>query len=315
MSIHKTVSFSGYRPEKLPDFGDETAFSIETLKSDLHDAILQAISHGFDTFLVGMAEGFDMYATESVIEFKSTHPNIKLIAIVPFEDGRTHTERYENIIKSADDTVALADEYTRGSYYARNEYMVDNSTLLICYYDGRIGGTEYTVDYANKKGVQVINLAPKDMEVLKTFDNVTEIVRDDLERTIKKDSKISIAAACFSIYAYDELKRRLKSVKELRFVFTSPTFTTDKIPKSKREFYIPRLSRERSLYGMVSAAMSLATIMKIQQCKLSKGIYQAMDIVSFEEVVTLLKRNGVNIVCNDSIFENKGANIYEEGTL
>lgn len=249
MSIQKTVSFSGYRPEKLPDFGNETAFSIETLKSDLHDAILQAISNGSDTFLVGMAEGFDMYAAESVIECKATHPSIKLISVVPFEDGHTHSERYTNIITSADDTVVLSEELTRGAYYARNEYMVNNSSLLICYYDGRVGGTEYTVDYAKKKGVKVINLAPKDIEVLKTFDNVTEIVRDDLERTIKKDSKVSIAAACFSIYAYNELKRRLKSVKELRFVFTSPTFTTDKIPKSKREFYIPRLSRERSLYG------------------------------------------------------------------
>lgn len=249
MDIQKTVSFSGYRPEKLPDFGVETAFSIATLKADLCEAVVQAISHGFDTFLVGMAEGFDMYAAESVTEHKLKYPTIKLISVVPFEDGCVHTQRYTDILNNADEIVTLSDEYTRGSYYTRNEYMINNSSLLICYYDGRVGGTEYTIEYATKKGVEVINLAPNDIEFLKTFDNVTELVRDDLERTIKKDSKLSIAAACFSIYAYDELKRRLKGVKELRFVFTSPTFTTDKIPKSKREFYIPRLSRERSLYG------------------------------------------------------------------
>ena len=83
----------------------------------------------------------------------------------------------------------------------------------------------------------------------KLFDNITEIVRDDMRIAIAKGSQVSIAASCFSIYAYRELKRQLESVEELRFIFTSPTFTTEKAPKAKREFYIPRLSRERSLYG------------------------------------------------------------------
>jgi hypothetical protein len=84
---------------------------------------------------------------------------------------------------------------------------------------------------------------------MKIFDNVTEIVRDDMAQTIKKGSKVSIAAACFSMYAYNVLKKQLESVDELRFIFTSPTFITEKAEKQKREFYIPRLSREQSLYG------------------------------------------------------------------
>lgn len=86
------------------------------------------------------------------------------------------------------------------------------------------------------------------MEV-KVFDNVTEIVRDDMASTISKGSKVSIAAACFSMYAYKELKKQLESVDECRFIFTSPTFVTEKAEKQKREFYIPRLNRESSLYG------------------------------------------------------------------
>lgn len=86
------------------------------------------------------------------------------------------------------------------------------------------------------------------MEV-KVFDNVTEIVRDDMASTISKGSKVSIAAACFSMYAYKELKKQLESVDECRFIFTSPTFVTEKTEKQKREFYIPRLNRESSLYG------------------------------------------------------------------
>ena len=84
---------------------------------------------------------------------------------------------------------------------------------------------------------------------MKIFDNITEIVRDDMAQTIQKDSKVSVAAACFSIYAYNELKTQLESLEEFRFIFTSPTFIKEKAEKQKREFYIPRQSREQSLYG------------------------------------------------------------------
>ena len=84
---------------------------------------------------------------------------------------------------------------------------------------------------------------------MKIFDNISEIVRDDMTTTIAKGSKVSVAAACFSMYAYKELKKQLEGVGEFRFIFTSPTFTTEKASKEKREFYIPRLNRESSLYG------------------------------------------------------------------
>lgn len=84
---------------------------------------------------------------------------------------------------------------------------------------------------------------------MKMLDNINSTVRDDLQQSIRKGSKISIAAACFSIYAYQELKKQLEAVGEIRFIFTSPTFIQEKTPKEKREFYIPRLNRERSLYG------------------------------------------------------------------
>ncbi|WP_298715208.1 helicase-related protein [uncultured Veillonella sp.] len=84
---------------------------------------------------------------------------------------------------------------------------------------------------------------------VKIFDNINDIVRDDMMSTINKGSKISIAAACFSIYAYEELKKQLESIDECRFIFTAPTFIKEKTEKQKREFYIPRLNRENSLYG------------------------------------------------------------------
>lgn len=84
---------------------------------------------------------------------------------------------------------------------------------------------------------------------MELINNTTKTLRDDLSVEMKKGSKLSIAAACFSIYAFQELKKQLSDIDELRFIFTSPTFITEKAKKEKREFYIPRLNRERSLYG------------------------------------------------------------------
>lgn len=84
---------------------------------------------------------------------------------------------------------------------------------------------------------------------MELINNTTKTLRDDLAVEIKKGSKLSIAASCFSIYAFQELKKELQGIDELRFIFTSPTFTTEKAKKERREFYIPRLNRERSLYG------------------------------------------------------------------
>ena len=84
---------------------------------------------------------------------------------------------------------------------------------------------------------------------MQIIDNINTTVKGDLQSVIYKGSKLSITAACFSIYAYQELKKQLEGIDELRFIFTSPTFVTEKTPKAQREFYIPRISRERSLYG------------------------------------------------------------------
>ena len=88
------------------------------------------------------------------------------------------------------------------------------------------------------------------MRTPKQFNNITERVIDDLKQVLSSgNSQISIAAASFSIYAYEALKEELEKVDCINFIFTSPTFYTDKSEKQKREFYIPKLNRERSLFG------------------------------------------------------------------
>ncbi len=88
---------------------------------------------------------------------------------------------------------------------------------------------------------------------MQIIDNINTLWGDDLKQTLKSGTKLKIAASCFSIYAYEALKKELQKVDSLEFIFTSPAFVagdvTDKLTKQQREFHIPKLERERSLYG------------------------------------------------------------------
>lgn len=84
---------------------------------------------------------------------------------------------------------------------------------------------------------------------MELINNSTVKLKDDLIKEIKKGSKISIAAASFSIYAFAELKKELKKIDELRFIFTESVFTKEKAKKEKREFDILHRQREKDLYG------------------------------------------------------------------
>ena len=88
---------------------------------------------------------------------------------------------------------------------------------------------------------------------MKIVDNISSLLGDDLQATLKPGAKLKIAAATFSIYAYEFLRSELENIEELQFIFTSPTFVpdevTDKIRRERREFFIPNLERERGFYG------------------------------------------------------------------
>ena len=88
---------------------------------------------------------------------------------------------------------------------------------------------------------------------MEVIDNVSHLLGDNFKQTITLGSKLRIAASCFSIYAFEALKTELEKIDSLEFIFTSPTFVpgevTDRLRKEHREFHIPKLERERSLYG------------------------------------------------------------------
>lgn len=228
----KTIAFSGYRTEKLPE-------NVDPIRIQLKKEVNKCIEDGYDTFLCGMAEGFDLMSAEIVLDLKKSY-SIKLICVIPFDDGREHGEKYSNIANNADEKVVLSNQFSHDTYYKRNEYMVDNCDKLICYYDGRYGGTEYTVDYANKKGIPVVNLwdnITPELRMPKPIDNKREKVVDELKNALRKGSSLSVISAYFTIYAYAELKKELSRISNMRFLFQEPTFVK-KDDELLRQYYI-----------------------------------------------------------------------------
>lgn len=153
----KSVCFSGHRTVRK--------FEAEELRGKLSRVIDIYIRRGFDTFICGGAMGFDTMAAEAVAEKKKLRPSIKLVLALPCADQTSKWKRFEDIAKykdllgKADEAVYLSQFYTPGCMHIRNRYMVDSSSVCICYKYTERGGTSYTVDYAGKKGLEVINLA------------------------------------------------------------------------------------------------------------------------------------------------------------
>ena len=159
-----SVSFTGYRPEKMP-FPNEEHPLCNALKSRLREVIEQLIKDGADCFFSGMARGTDMWCAEIVLELKKIYPNIKLTAIIPC---RTQTkgwtaeekQRYENIARECAAVVCVSESYTKNCMMKRNRALVNCCDLLIAVFDGQKGGTANTVSYAQSKSKKIITVEP-----------------------------------------------------------------------------------------------------------------------------------------------------------
>lgn len=122
------------------------------------------------------------------------------------------------------------------------------------------------------------------------FDNINYKVIDDLKVSISEGSRLSIAAATFSIYAFQELKEQLLNVEELRFIFTEPSFLQEKGKLERRQFYIPRIDRERTLYG---SPFELKLRNRLTQKAIATECAEWIkDKVTFKSNVTDDKMNG-----------------------
>lgn len=149
-----TCCFTGHRVIPPKD--------IEPLKKALSENIDNLITSGVRRFICGGALGFDTLAAQAVLEKKKEHDLILEIA-VPCKGqeskwNKTQKAKYNEILASADEVTVLFEKYVTGCMHFRDAFMVDNSDIIICYYRGRPGGTQYTYLYAQRRGLKIINL-------------------------------------------------------------------------------------------------------------------------------------------------------------
>lgn len=158
-----TACFSGYRAQKFPFALVEGCPECDALSARLETAVLDAVGEGYGRFYCGAAQGFDLLAAETVLRLRESGEDVRLLCAVPFPGqadswDKGWRERYDRVLRLSDEVDILSESYSRGCYQLRNRYMVDRSSLLICYFDGQPGGTAATIRYALGKGLQICNL-------------------------------------------------------------------------------------------------------------------------------------------------------------
>jgi uncharacterized phage-like protein YoqJ len=155
IDISKTWCFTGHRPNKLYGYDRNNAGNLQ-LCFAIRDAVKYLhLTHGIDTFISGMALGWDIWAALEVLELKETYP-IKLICVIPCKG---HSDKFQNFDKLLYNVIISKADYIHNvtgiKYFPqcmqiRNEWMVNNSNGQIAGWDGTKGGTFNCIQYANK---------------------------------------------------------------------------------------------------------------------------------------------------------------------
>ena len=159
----QTCCFSGHRPAKLPWGGNEADERCLALKGELAAHLEALYAEGYRHFICGMALGCDLYFCETVVQLRGEHPGIILEAAIPFEQqsaawSAQDRRRYDRLVTECDIQTVVSSEYSHGCYMKRNQYMIDRAGVLIAAYDGTPGGTQNTILYAIRQGLEIIEL-------------------------------------------------------------------------------------------------------------------------------------------------------------
>ena len=155
--------FTGHRPGKLPWGYDETDLRCLSLKARMADAAEAAYQEGYRHFLCGMALGCDLYFCECVLKLREKYPDVTVEAAIPCPTQAdawppAQRRRYERLVAACDFETLVSERYAPSCMQRRDRYMVDHASLLIAAFDGSPGGTRYTVEYAMRRGLEIVDL-------------------------------------------------------------------------------------------------------------------------------------------------------------
>jgi len=164
----RALCFRGHRPDRLPGGGLPDAPETQELIFRLRTQIEEAVGQGKMFFCHGAMPGFDILAAEQVVFLKDKYPHIRLITVAPYKTEFFAQEKHWTpewihrawkIFHSQDMGTEVADSYRSNIYRERDCTLIDHSSGLICYWNGKNGGTKFAVEYARKTNKKVINLA------------------------------------------------------------------------------------------------------------------------------------------------------------
>ncbi len=155
----RTACFTGHR--KLP------AKELPEISKRLEDTLVTLIEQGYRYFGAGGALGYDTLAAQTVLRLRERYPQIRLILVLPCLNQtrgwlQADIDTYEEIKRCVYKVTYTSEHYFRGCMQKRNRHLVDNSSVCIYYLTEPTGGTAYTVDYARRMGLRIINIAGLD---------------------------------------------------------------------------------------------------------------------------------------------------------
>ena len=165
MDIDCTCCFTGHRPDKLPWGFDERDPRCLALKQSMAREIGSLYLRGFRHFISGMAQGCDLYFAEAALALREQYPDLSVEGAVPFPAQADHWQpeqrrRWQNILALCDLETVTQQHYDRFCMFRRDRYMVDRSAAVLAVFDGTPGGTQYTLNYAMDKKLEILLLDP-----------------------------------------------------------------------------------------------------------------------------------------------------------
>jgi len=160
----ESCCFTGHRPSKLPWRYDEQDPRCLALKARMMDGVELAYEQGYRHFICGMAMGCDLYFCECVLDLRKRFSDVTVEAAIPCPTQADawpakQRERYQALVAACDFETMVSAQYTASCMQRRDRYMVDHASLLIAAFDGSPGGTRYTVEYAMKRGLAIVDLS------------------------------------------------------------------------------------------------------------------------------------------------------------